>query len=124
MKRLTVAEIRRNNVLKLAERSDAYASDPLGAINRAYKAMNSFYRLAGYSNRLFEIQNDYKLYQRYEKRLEKMEKREDAWIDRVNKYLEEFHARAVYNGVYPSVCDEKKPDDNGTVTDLFLTSWY
>lgn len=126
MRKLTVSEIRHNNLLKLAERSANYATDPDGTLDRAYKAMNSFYRLAGFSERLFYINNDETLYTRYTRygRLEEMEAREDRWIKRVNKYLEEFRARVVFTGIYPSICDEKKPDDYGCVRDLFLTSWY
>jgi len=123
---MTTAEIRRKNVKKLAERADTYAADPLAAIADATKAMNAFYRLAGFSVRLFYINNDERLYTRYYKngRLDEMEKQEERRIDTVNSYLAKFHARMVYNGIYPSICDEKHDNDHGCIDDLFLTAWY
>ena len=126
MRTPTTAEQRTRHLDTLARRADHYADNPAQAWSEASKAMNSFYRLAAYSLRLFYINNDYDLYTRYQKhgRLARMEAREAEWIARVNRYLAPFHARAVFNGVYPSICDEKHPDDHGTITDLFLTAWY
>lgn len=126
MKAPTTATIRAKHLETLAKRSENYTENPAETISRAAKAMNSFYRLAKYSERLFYIGNDYELYQHYEKNgeYERMEERETAWIKRVNGYLQEFHARAIFNGIYPSICEEAKPNDHGTITDLFLTAWY
>ena len=122
---MTVAEIRRKNLYKLAERSDKYNENPAETLERAAKAMNSFYRLAGFSERLFYINNDYSLYTFYNKggRLAEMEKRENEWIKRVNKYLAEFKAKARYNGIYPSITDATR-EENGCFFDLYLTAWY
>ena len=124
MRQLTVAEIRHNNLRKLAQRSENYEADPEGTFDRAYKAMNSFYRLAGFSERLFYINNDEALYTRYTRNgwLEEMEAREDRWIKRVSGYLKEFNADINFNGIYPSVIEPKQP--NGGIVDLNLTSWY
>lgn len=123
MKKLTVAQIRENNIYKLAKRSKNFETD-VNIFNKARKAFNSFYRLAGFSERLFNINNDYELYRRYQgKRLEAMEAREDAWIKRCNEYLKEFNAEVYYNGICPSII-EKKENNSGCVNDLFLTSWY
>lgn len=121
---MTVAEIRRKNLYKLAERSDRYNENPAETLERAARAMNSFYRLAGFSERIFYINNDEKLYTFYNKsgRLEEMEKRENKWIERVNKYLAEFKAKARYNGIYPSITDTTRTDSG--FYDLNLTSWY
>lgn len=121
---MTVAEIRRKNLYKLAERSASYKESPLETIERASKAMNSFYRLAGFSERLFYINNDERLYTRYIKNgwLAEMEERESRWIERVNSYLAEFSAKARYNGIYPSITDTTKTD--GGFYDLCLTAWY
>lgn len=121
---MTTAEIRRRNVYKLAERSDKYKENPLETIERAQKAMNSFYRLAGFSERLFYINNDERLYTRYQKsgELEEMENRETRWIERLNEYLAEFKAKARYNGIYPSITDTTRTDSG--FYDLNLTSWY
>lgn len=123
MKKLTVAQIRENNIYKLAKRSKNFETD-INIFNKARKAFASFYRLAGFSERLFNINNDYELYKRYQgKRLEAMEAREDAWIKRCNKYFSEFNAEIYYNGIYPSII-EKRENNSGCVNDLFLTSWY
>lgn len=126
MKAPTTATIRAKHLETLAKRSEDYTKNPAETISRAARAMNSFYRLAGFSERLFYINNDYNLYQRYFKNgnLDRMEERESAWIKRVNGYLQEFHARAIFNGIYPSICEEAKPNDRGTIRDLCLTSWY
>lgn len=125
MKAPTTATIRAKHLETLAKRSEDYTKNPAETISRAARAMNSFYRLAGFSERLFYINNDERLYKRYQgARLDRMEERESAWIKRVNGYLQEFHARAVYNGIYPSICEEKKPDDHGCIVDLLLTAWY
>ena len=125
MRKPTTAEMRANYIIRLAERSENYAENPAETITRARRAMTSFYRLAGFSERLFYINNDERLYTRYNNsgRLAEMEEREAAWIARVNGYLSDFHARAVFNGVYPSICDEKHDDDHGCIRDLFLTAW-
>lgn len=121
---MTTAEIRRRNIYKLAERSDKYKENPLETIKRAERAMSSFYRLAGFSERLFYINNDERLYTRYQKsgELEEMENRETRWIERVNGYLAEFKAKARYNGIYPSITDTTRTDSG--FYDLGLTSWY
>ena len=124
MRKLTVAEIREKYLYRLAERSDKYASEPAATVDRARRAFNSFYRLAGFSERLFYINNDEELYNHYRRRIDEMENREDKWIKRVNGYLSEFHASAVFNGIYPSICEERKPNDHGCIIDLNLTSWY
>ena len=120
----TVSEIRYHNILKLANRSENMANDPLGTVERASKAMNSFYRLAGFSERLFYINNDEALYTRYNRngRLEEMEAREERWIKRVRKYLKEFNADIYFNGIYPSVIEPRT--EQGGIVDLNLTSWY
>lgn len=117
---MTVAEIRQKNIIKLAERSTNKDGQE---IERARKAFNSFYRLAGFSERLFYINNDSVLYDRYTRRgrLAEMEAREDTWIKRINGYLKEFNVIVYYNGVYPSIVEQ---DEGGRVNDLFLTSWY
>lgn len=124
MRQKTVAEMRALYNERLAKRSANYEKDPAGTLARAKKTMNSFYRLAGYSERLFYIQNDERLYKRYEgRRLEKMENRENAWIDRARDYLKEFNADVNYCGLYPSIIDIVKTESGGVV-DLFLTAWY
>ena len=124
MRQPTVSEIRYHNVLKLANRSANMEADPMGTVERASKAMTSFYRLAGFSERLFYINNDETLYTRYNRsgRLEEMEAREERWIKRVSGYLKEFNADICFNGIYPSVIEPKT--EQGSIVDLNLTSWY
>lgn len=117
----TIAEIRKQNAFKLAERSANFENDALETIKRAEKAMRSFYRLAGFSVRKFYLENNSETYNL--KRSEEMEKKELAWIDRVRGYLKEFHADVCFCGLYPSIIEEKKSPSGG-VFDLGLTAWY
>lgn len=105
MRKPTVAELRHNDVLRLTERS----TDP-EAFDKAYKAMNSFYKLAGFSERLFYINNDEALYTRYTRhgRLEEMEAREDRWIKRLNGYLKPFNLEVQFSGIYPSLVEKEE----------------
>ena len=123
MRKWTVAEYRAKYLGILAKRSASYEADPAGTIARANKTMNSFYRLAGYSERLFYINNDERLYNCYRRRLEAMEAREENWIKRVSGYLEEFNADIQFNGIYPSVIDRQRTEHGG-IFDLGLTCWY
>lgn len=99
MKNLTIAEMREKDVYTLARRSAN-----IEAVAMARKALNSFYRLAGFSNRLFDINNNERLYNRYKgSRLEAMKKRESEWIKRLNSYLKEFNCAVCFSGLYPSL---------------------
>lgn len=118
---MTIAETRKENVLKLAERSEHFLEDTAATIRRAEKAMNSFYRLAGYSLRKFEIENDGRRYN--EKLSERMEKRELAWTKRVSEYLKEFNADIFFSGLYPSVI-ERERSEHGGIYQLHLEAWY
>lgn len=121
---MKTSELRKKALETLAKRSQNYTEATADTIQRATKAMTSFYRLAGFSNRIFEIQNDERLYKRYSgRRLEAMEKRESDWIDRVRDYLKEFNADINYNGIYPSIIEKEKTPSGGVV-DLMLTHWY
>lgn len=119
---MTISEIRTKNLYKLAERS---ANQDDETLTRAARAMNSFYRLAGFSERLCNINNNEYLYTKYIKNgwLDEMEKREDKWIKRVSDYLKEFNADICYCGIYPSII-ERKETKTGGVNDLHLTIWY
>jgi hypothetical protein len=123
MAKKTIAQIREDNIYKLAKRSKNFETDP-DIFNKARKAMSSFYRLAAFSERLFYINNDSKLYDYYKgSKLDAMETREETWRKRVKNYLSEFDADICYNGIYPSII-EKKRSAAGGVNDLFLTAWY
>lgn len=114
----TTAEIRRENIGKLAKRCDRYAEDTYEVIREATKAMNAFYRYAGFAVNKFYFENDGNRYN--EKVAERLDKKDDKWFRRINEYLAPFKVKATFNGVYPSIID-------ATVdyySDLYLTSWY
>ena len=116
-----VAQWREIYTERLAKRSPNYEADASGTMERARRAMNSFYRLAGFNIRLFEIENDRRIYNA--RRVERMQERADKWIRRVSDYLKEFNADICYPGLYPCVIDIVKTESGG-VYDLFLTCWY
>ena len=118
---MTVAEIRRKNVYKLAERSKDFEKKALEEIEKARHAMNSFYRYAGFSVNKFYFENDYNRYN--EKKANELDKRDKKWMKRINNYLEPFNACIQFNGIYPSICD-LEARKRGKCNDLFLTSWY
>lgn len=118
---MKVSELRRKAIIKLAERSADYISDTLGTIERATKAMNSFYKFAGFAISKFYYENDGRNYNaEYAARLDEIENRRTA---KVNDYLKEFNASVRFNGVYPSICDIN-PVKMGCYNDLMLTFWY
>lgn len=100
MRKPTIAEMREKDVIRLAERT----TEP-EAVEKARKAMNSYYRLTGFSERLFYINNDERLYTRYSRNglLEEMEAKEDRWIKRLNEYLQPFDLEIAFLGIYPSI---------------------
>ena len=118
---MTVAEIRRKNVYKLAERCESFTNNPIETIEKARHAMNAFYRYAGFAVDKFYWENDCNRYN--EKKAVELDKKDDAWMKRVNGYLEAFNAYIQFNGIYPSICD-LEARKNGKCNDLFLTSWY
>ena len=117
----TVAELRRLSVGKLAKRSINYESDALGTIERAEKAMNSFYRFAGFAVRKFYYENDGRRY--VERVADELEKKETEWMERLEKYLAEFNASVRFSGIYPSIV-EREAIKPGCHNDLMLTYWY
>lgn len=121
MRTLTVAELRRNAVLKLAERSTDFEKNTMETLERAEKAMNSFYRFAGFAVRKFYYENDGRRY--VERVAEELEKKETAWMERLEKYLAEFNASVQFSGIYPSIV-EREAIKPGCHNDLMLTYWY
>ena len=93
---MTIAELRRKEVRKLAEfnRDVEYEN--------ASRLMNSFYRLCGLSERNLELANDSTIYNA--KRLAKSEARESRWYERLNAEFKKLYGlELVYCGYAPSI---------------------
>ena len=113
MRQLTIAEWRQKEVETLHARNTAVS------IEDARKALNSYYRLCAFSERIFYINNDEALYTRYTRRgrLEAMEARETAWIKRLNNYLMPCGGCVAYTGLYPSIVVK---GDNGCIENTVI----
>ena len=118
---MKVSELRHRAIIKIAERSADYVTDTIGAIQRATKAMNSFYRFAGFSISKFYYENDSRHYNT--ERAARLDEIENRRMAKVNDYLKEFNITVRFNGLYPSLCDSK-PAKIGCYNDLMLTYWY
>lgn len=118
MRKPTISELRHNDVLRLAERT----TEP-EALDKAYKALNSYYRLVGFSERLFYINNDERLYTRYSKSgmLEEMEAKESRWIKRLNEYLKPFGLVVSFTGIYPSIV---RKGEGNCIEEVFTYGYF
>lgn len=118
MRKPTVAEMREKDVLRLAERT----TEP-EAIEKARKALNSYYRLAGLSERLFYINNSERAYTRCFNSgvLADMEAQEDRWIKRLNEYLKPFGLAVVFTGIYPSIV---RKGERNCIEEVFTYGYF
>lgn len=69
----------------------------------ARKAMNSFYRLAGFNEWLVTIENDERLYNYYSKHEKELDERFDKWLARLNGYFKPFGMVVKFYGIYPTL---------------------
>lgn len=118
MRKPTIAEMREKDILRLAERTTKPE-----AIEKARKALNSYYRLVGFSERLFYINNEERLYTRYSKNgiLAEMEVQEDRWIKRLNEYLKPFGLVVNYSGIYPSIV---RKGERNCIEEVFTYGYF
>ena len=99
MRQLTIAEWRQKEVQTLHARNmDAPIED-------ARKALNSYYRYCALNERIFNIENDEYLYNRYTKNggLDRLNSKLETWRARLNGYLKPFNASVANFGIYPSI---------------------
>ena len=100
MRKLTVAELRRNelnNLVKFKTENPTLEDYKEARIN-----MNSFYRLCGLCERNLYLENNENTCNR--KSTEKSEEREEKWFARLNKiFSETYGLNLVYCGYCPSI---------------------
>lgn len=90
---------REMDIIRITEALEAPNAEAL-----ARKAMNSFYRLGHFNERLVTIENDERLYNFYKgRRLEAMEKRFDNWYTRLNEYFKPFNMVVKFYGIFPTL---------------------
>ena len=69
----------------------------------ARKAMNSFYRLAGFNEWRVAIENDERTYNYYKKQEEALFNRFCKWHARLNEYFKPFGMVVKFYGIYPTL---------------------
>lgn len=115
MARKTVAQLREEAVLQLAKRANTVPTEH--DLQEARRTMNSFYRLCGLDEQLLYLENDERTHDK-KSTIEKAAKR-DRWYDRLNSlFKEKYHARLVYFGYCPTICEQE------TTQDLYLRHFY
>lgn len=116
----TVAELRKIAVGELAKRHADYTSNTYEVIKEATKAMNAFYRYAGFAVRKFYYENDGRRYD--ERTAARLEKEDSRRMAKISDYLKAFNADIHFNGIYPSIID--RASGHSYPSDLYLTYWY
>lgn len=118
MRKKSIAELREQEVVRLAEYRSADPSD--ADICEARRLMNSFYRLCGLCERNLYLANDDRTHNL--KSTKKSEEREERWRDRLNAEFESFAGlRLVYCGYMPSIGVVHKP--GGGFSEK-ITRWF
>ena len=115
---MTIAELRRREVRRLAEFK---SPEPTEAdVDEARRLMNSFYRLCGLSETNLEMANDSTIYNA--KRLAKSEERESRWYERLNAEFKKLYGlRLVYCGYAPSI---GTVGENGSFSEKITRYFY
>lgn len=115
MRTMTIADLRKNAIYKLATRKNEFPT--LEDLQDATRLMNSFYRLAGLDERLLYLQNSERtcnLLSTQQKEIKAF-----AWYKRLDKELREgYNARIKYFGYLPTICDINSTED------LYLVHYY
>lgn len=117
----TIAQKRREQVIKLASLKLNGISPSNAEIAAAAKLMNAFYRFAAYDIRLFRIENDEDLYN--EKTVEKMREHRDTWLAKLNKRFAEYGLHISYAWILPRICRYTN-EHGGESGDIIETYFY
>ena len=117
----TVAELRKIAVGELAKRHADYTSNTYEVIKEATKAMNAFYRYAGFAVNKFYYENDGRRYD--ERTAAKLEEEDNRKFAKVREYFKAFNADIRFNGIYPSIV-EREAVKAGCYRTLNLVYWY
>lgn len=117
----TIAQKRREQVVKLASRKLNGLAPNNAEIAAASKLMNAFYRYAAYDMRLFRIENSEEHYNL--ETAEKMREHRDKWLDKLNKRFAEYGLHISYTWILPRIC--KYTNEHGAESgDIIETYFY
>lgn len=117
----TIAQKRREQVLKLASMNTNGLKPSNAEISAATRLMNAFYRYAAYDMRLFRIENSGELYN--ENTVEKMRVHRDKWLDKLNKRFSEYGLHISYAWIMPRICKYTN-EHGGESGDIIETYFY
>lgn len=98
----TIAQKRREQVIKLASLNLNGIAPTNEEISAAAKLMNAFYRYAAYDMRLFKIENTEELYNK--NTVEKMRAHREKWLDKLNARFAEYGLHISYAWILPRIC--------------------
>lgn len=98
---MTIAELRRKEVYKLAKRINAEPTE--SEVNDARRLMNSFYRYVGLRLMNFELENNESTCNTTFTK--KSCQKEDVWYGRLTKNFAKYGLQLELYGLYPSITD-------------------
>lgn len=117
----TIAQKRREQVLKLASLNLNGIAPTNEEIAAATKLMNAFYRFAAYDMRLFRIENNEELYDK--NTVEKMRVHHEKWLDKLNARFAEYGLHISYAWILPRICRYCN-EHGGESNDVIETYFY
>lgn len=117
----TIAQKRREQVLKLASLNLNGIAPTNEEIAAAAKLMNAFYRFAAYDMRLFSIENDEGRYNK--DTVEKMRIHRDKWLTKLNARFAAYGLHISYAWILPRICRYTN-DCGGESGDIIETYFY
>lgn len=94
MARLTIAQLREKEVIRLSALTEDMA--------KAQNLMNRYYRLCGMDERLLYLENDERTYNR--RSTKELEARRDKAFDRLQNDFQAVGLKMVYFGYLPTIC--------------------
>lgn len=116
MARMTIAQLREREVIRLATYKNQEPTE--NDINEARAIMNSFYRLCGLCETLLYWENDERTYNKYYTR--EAEAKRDRWDDRLKSKLKPYGLTLYYSGYCPSIGTK---DAHGGCSEK-ITRWF
>ena len=99
----TIAEKRIEEAKKLA------ALNPALPEEHAFTVMNSLYRFVALRVRNVYADNDERTYNTRHHKQE--EKREEKWLERLERWFSEYGLMIEFYGIYPTITDQKGGDE-------------
>ena len=117
----TIAQKRREQVIKLASLNLDGIAPTNEEIAVAAKLMNAFYRFAAYDMRLFSIENSGEHYN--VDTVEKMRSHRDKWLAKLNERFAAYGLHISYAWILPRICKYLN-ECGGESGDIIETYFY